>query len=276
VRCGFVFANPRPTEASLVVIYAEKEIESSIALYERIATERTLATYDERLFKIERLLGAKGRLLDFGCAAAYFTQRAQVLGWDAYGIDMGNWIEDAASRRGVRNVRSCQLADANFEKNFFDVIHVAQVFEHLINPTDLLFKLVELLKPGGLLYIDVPNYSTIPIVLGRDDFFLNMPPQHINYFSPKTLRTLLSAASLNIFEIGANDGLKLENVFGRKISSEIAAAYTTSSPSKIAVDFARTTPYRLPDKGFIKSFLSPLLYSRLRLGMNLYSYCFKR
>lgn len=275
IDCSMVYCNPGPSRDSLQFIYQEKDIEQSIALYERIATERTLASYDTRLAALERVAARKGRLLDFGCAAGYFVQRAQVLGWDAYGLDFGNWVEVAAARRHVKNVKSSTLSSANFESSSFDVIHSAQVFEHLVDPSEVLDQLVDLLKPGGIIYIDVPNYKTLPIIFDRDDFVLNSPPQHINYFTPDALSKFVRSAGLTVLNIAANDGLKWENLLGRPIDSEIAEAYDEGSVAPPKVDAGRQELFEYPPKSPIRKLLDLVFYNKLRLGMNLYCYARK-
>jgi SAM-dependent methyltransferase len=275
-RCGFVYANPRPTEASLQYIYVERDVAESIELYKRIATANTLATYDSRLLKMESMLHGKGKLLDFGCAAGYFTERAQVRGWEAYGIDLGNWVEPAAAERGLKNVRSVNLSESGFAYESFDVINVAQVFEHLLSPRDMLKELLLYLRPGGLFYIDVPNYNTLPIMLGVDDFDLNRPLQHINFFSPATLEKLLRSESLSVLEIAANSGLKWENLVGRRVISEIADAYSTDEPARLnTVDSNRSEAFVLKQSGKIRRAADFIMYDTLKLGMCLYAFCRK-
>jgi 2-polyprenyl-3-methyl-5-hydroxy-6-metoxy-1,4-benzoquinol methylase len=67
-------------------------------------TPQVLADYDEKLAKLNQLAGTRGRLLDVGCGAAYLVERAAINGWDAYGVEIGEWAREAASVRGVKNV----------------------------------------------------------------------------------------------------------------------------------------------------------------------------
>jgi SAM-dependent methyltransferase len=265
--CAMVFANPQPKPAEMDEVYRVRDEDALIDLYSRIATPTVLAGYDRRLERLRAMNGGTGRLLDFGCAAAYFTERAQAGGWDAVGLDLGNWVEEAARRRGVRNVMSCELAQAGFEPGSFDVINAAQVFEHVPRPVECLRQLVTLIRPGGLLYLDVPNYRTLSIVLGRDDFELNTPPQHLNYFAPGTLRRFLEKAGLSVMHLAANDGLKWENLLNRPISSEIALAYASHEKQR-----SQAPQAPLPGWKPVRRMLDGLLYDGLKLGMNLYSY----
>ena len=276
--CGFVYMNPRCTPQHLDQIYTVRNEEELVDLYAKIASPSVLEEYSDKLDLLEKLVPTKGRLLDFACAAGYFFEQAQKRGWDAHGCDIGKWTAKAAAVRGLQQLHVGPLDDLGFEPESFDVIYAAQVFEHLLQPHRDLSSLLRLLKPGGLLYIDVPNYNTLPIMLGKDDFMLNEPPQHINYFTPSTMRRMLTDAGMTDILISSGGGMKWENLLGRPISSDIASAYGLSDsdqPARIAesrlIDRCRSSA-----KSIVKStVIEPLFYNLLRVGMNLSAYSFK-
>ncbi len=277
--CNFVFMNPRCTVEHLEAIYTVRDEKELIDLYARIATPKVIIEYQEKLAKIEQIVPGKGRLLDFACAAGYFFEQAQQRGWDAHGCDVGLWAGRAAAVRGLKNMHVGDLGSLGFPDESFDVVYAAQVFEHLLNPLQDLTALLRVLKPGGLLYIDVPNYRTLPIMLGRDDFMLNEPPQHINYFTPPTLRKMLQDAGLQSIRIGSGGGLKWENLLGRPISSDIADAYGLTGETG-SVEEARKPSLvsRLKSTAIsvAKSVIvNPLLYGQAKVGINLTSFSLK-
>jgi len=267
--CGMVFVNPQLDSKSLTRIYEEKtDPEALVELYAKIATPKVIEGYDEKLRQLEKLLGSKGRILDFACAAAYFVERAALMGWEAHGSDIGAWVSLATERRGLRNIHIGQLHDLHFPDGYFEVVYAAQVFEHLQAPLPVLAEIKRILKPNGILYVDVPNYRTIPIVLNRDDFFLNSPPQHINFFTPKTLSRLLNEGGFQIDLLNSEGGLKWENVFGLPIRSDIADAYRTSTEH---VDDNRQHRQKLGTRlfGIVKPVFATILYDHAKVGMNL-------
>lgn len=270
--CSFVFVNPQPNNEQLAEIYTDRADEELIELYARIATPAVLAEYVSKLEWLETLVPQKGRLLDFACAAGYFFEQAQKRGWDAHGADLGTWPAKAAAARGLKNLHVGRLEDLGFAPASFDVVYAAQVFEHLPDPVQDLKELCRILKPGGLLYIDVPNYHTLPIMLGRDDFMLNTPPQHINYFTPHSLRSLLQSASLSDIRLSSAGGLKWENLFGRPISSDIAHAYGLVDSKSASAAPAESALRRLSStakQAVKRTFVQPVLYSGMKVGMNL-------
>ncbi len=273
--CGMVFMNPQYTAEQIAELYENRETESLAAVYTRIgASTSVIAQYQDRLKLFEAILPGRGRLLDFACGPGYFFELAQARGWDAHGTELGRWAADMARARGLRNLHLGRLSDLNFPDASFDVIHAAQVLEHLANPIDELLHLRRILRPGGLLYVDVPNYQTLPIMLNRDDFMLNEPPQHVNFFRPRQLSLLLRSCGFVGARVFTGGGLKWENLIGAPIRSDRAAAYGLSGRKDEAKNgdpsvVNRTGWSRSFKKLVSRSFVQPILYDRLRVGMTL-------
>lgn len=224
--CGLVYNNPRLTDDALSLVYREKDDpEMYIRLYERMHTPAVVGVYDDALDRIERIVPERGRLLDFGCGAGHFFERAQRRGWDAHGIDMGKWCGMAAERRGLSNLHVGRLEDLGFDDGSFDVVFGKGVLEHLTRPVEQVRAFRRLLRPGGVLYVIVPNYSCLSILAGRDDFVLNTPPQHVNYFTPRTMRSLLARGGFERIRTGSFGGLKWENILGRPYRGDIVESY---------------------------------------------------
>jgi SAM-dependent methyltransferase len=233
--CGFVFTNPQYTPERIVREYEEHPAaDELIGHYARVTTPEVRAAYDRILRGVEALLPGRGRLLDFGCAAGYFVERAAGRGWEAHGLDAGRWTAQAAAARAVTNIHIGLLADRIFDEGAFDAVHTSQVLEHLPSPTDDLAELRRVLRPGGVFYANVPNYRCLATVLGRDDFELNYPMAHLNYFTPGSLARMVRAAGFEVVRTSTYGGLKWENLLGRPIASDrtraLAAAAADPAP----------------------------------------------
>jgi SAM-dependent methyltransferase len=224
LACDLVFVNPQPLPADVKALYLRKTADFQADFYCRTVSPAQIFEYDRILRDLRALAPTARRLLDLGCAAGYFMQRAGAAGFEPHGVDLATWVETIAVKRGVANVRATSLQDARFPHACFDTVHSSQVFEHLPRPHDELREIKRILRPGGLLYLNVPNYRCLSILLGRDDFELNTPPEHLTYFTPRTLSRLLSRAGFEVIRTAAYGGVKWENLLGRPIRSEIAEA----------------------------------------------------
>lgn len=270
-RCGFVFTNPRSSPDTLADLYSERDAAELIPYYARVASPAVIAGYQRRLRLLTRWLPGRGRLLDFGCGAGYFVEQAACQGWESHGTDLGAWAEEAAARREVRNIRAGYLRDLNFPDCYFDVVHSSQVLEHLENPLEDLAEIRRILRPGGLLYVDVPNYRTLTILLGKDDFYQNTPPQHLNYFTPGTLARLLTAANFRCSRLSTEGGLKWENLLGRQVPRDLLPE--EGHPNSGRPCFPPISPpFRdrlaaLTKQAILASVVRPVFYNWLKVGM---------
>lgn len=270
-RCGLVFANPQTPPDELINEYEDRgSPEGVIAFYERVTTPTRLAEYDRILADITSL-GGRGRLLDFGCGPGYFVSRAEAQGWEAHGVEVGTWAEEMARRLGLKHFHRGMLADQNFPDGFFDVVCANQVLEHLPTPRNELAEIRRILRPGGLFCANVPNYHCLSILLGCDDFELNFPMAHVNYFTPTTLAKLLTKCGFEVLRTTTSGGLKWENLLGRRTISEEARAHrgepVVESGQSRPSDRATPRPPLL--KRVMMPFVKKVCYQWAKLGMTL-------
>jgi SAM-dependent methyltransferase len=268
--------NPQFSKADVDTQYVERDTAALVEVYSKISASPSVRLqWRERLDLLDRAMPTRGRLLDFGCGFGGFLEAAQRHGWDAHGVELGAWAGEAAAARGVPNLHVGYIEDMSFEPGSFDVVHSSQVFEHLPHPGNELATLGRLLRPGGILYLDVPNYRSLTIRVGKDDFMLNEPPQHLNYFSPQSMCRLLQAGGFKVVQMTSSGGLKWENLIGRSINSEIKDAYGLGQSEAPRPQVpAGPVRQRRPDLAWLKrlamaTVVRPILYRRLRLGMGL-------
>jgi SAM-dependent methyltransferase len=270
--CGMVFVNPQLPAPDLTQEYQERgDPEGLIAWYERVTTPAKLHEFDQILEGIEKVVPARGRLLDFGCGPAYFIEHAGGRGWEAHGVELGAWAEEAARRRNVSHFHRGLLARQHFPDGWFDVVCAQQVLEHLPDPARDLAEIRRVLRPGGVFYVNVPNYRCLSILLGRDDFELNWPMEHVNYFQPRTLRRLLERCGFEVCRISTFGGIKWENILGRPTQSDEARARRGEPVSPGPPTRAATS--RPPRPSLVKRLLLPVvrtcLYRWAGVGINL-------
>lgn len=153
----------------------------------------------DALARIECYQQPFGSLLDFGCGWGFFLGTAKERGWAPYGLEpLPGHAVHARSEFGATVVTDT-LRDDTFSSEFFDVITAFQVFEHLPDPAGDLARLRRMLKPGGLILIEVPNIDTWSVRLlgSRHRHFVQ---DHLNFFSSDTLRALLEKQGFEMLE----------------------------------------------------------------------------
>ena len=96
------------------------------------------------------------------------------------------------------------------EKNHSDLIICSQIFEHLLSPGRSLEILREVLRPEGMLLLEVPDASRYC------DFFYKpyhyFDAEHINHFSPESLKMLLKSCGFTPLAYGNSEDALCDNV----------------------------------------------------------------
>jgi len=154
------------------------------------------------LDRIEQLMPYKGTILNLGCFCGTFLHVAAERGWASYGIEPLVGLAIYARAKFGLNVITDTLRDDSFPPEFFDVVTAFQVFEHLPDPLGELTRIWRILKPGGLLVVEVPNIDTVWMgLLGQHH--RHFTADHLYFFSPQTLEALLGKAGFTVLKIQA-------------------------------------------------------------------------
>ncbi len=154
----------------------------------------------DALRRIEKQGGSRAperRILDFGSGWGFFLATAKKQGWSAHGLEpLPACAAYARATFGVEVVTDTLRADS-FPPASFDVVTSFQVFEHLPTPLENVCALHTMLKSGGLILIEVPNFDTWSMKLlgARHRHFVQ---DHLNFFSIATLSQLLARAGFEV------------------------------------------------------------------------------
>lgn len=111
-----------------------------------------------------------------------------------YGTEFSPAACDLARAKGIE-VRQGDLLNAAFPSESFDVVTLWHVFEHLPEPRNELAEIQRILRPGGLLVIEVPNCGSMGFRFTKEKWYHFDVPRHLQHFTPETMRKLLMAAS---------------------------------------------------------------------------------
>lgn len=197
-QCGLAYVTPRPDAASLVALYSvERYYRNDNAspfgypdyLGERGLLERAVVG---RLAGIERRTNGRGRLLDVGCATGVLLAAAKASGWDATGVDVSAFAVGECRARGL-DVLHGDLRSVELPAEHFDVVVLDDTIEHVPDPGRAFDEIRRVLRPGGVVTLNTPNFGGVLRQLMGRHWFHCKPPEHLYYFSPHTLRALLEA-----------------------------------------------------------------------------------
>jgi SAM-dependent methyltransferase len=99
---------------------------------------------------------AKGhRLLDIGAGPGFFGHHFQYLGYEITAVS-GNDLELLeCANRGMKTIR-CDMHSIPVPSHSFDAVLASHVLEHSVIPYVLLLEIRRILKPDGLLFVNLP------------------------------------------------------------------------------------------------------------------------
>jgi SAM-dependent methyltransferase len=137
-----------------------------------------------------------GALLDLGCSSGAFLKFMRSESWKLYGIEMSAEGGRTAEARSGARVFVGDILDAPYPPASFDVITCFDVLEHLSRPREVMTRVSEWLKPGGIFYVLVPNVDSAERrVFGSYWHGLELP-RHLFHYSPASLKFLAESAGL--------------------------------------------------------------------------------
>jgi len=214
--CGYWHVNPMPTNEELNLYYEKK-------YYETLGDNRSMTDklddpdgfyriqYEDRLRHITKNLcdGLPRSILDIGAGYGDFLNFMKTAGWETQGLEPSRHAYELIKERDALDVRFGtvdELTDLGF--NPVSVVTLNNVLEHLNNPQRVLEIVREyLLLPKGIVFIALPNDFNVlqdilmqTILKGNRDkqHYWVHPPEHLNYWSHKTIRGFLKRCSFEI------------------------------------------------------------------------------
>lgn len=194
--CGMMYQNPRTAETEMEDAY--RVIEG----YGRFADQDTAKRlmFRERIARLRRegKLAGDGAFLDFGASRGVMLDTVAELlpRWERRAVELSPSARARLEERGHQVARTLEDLPAI---STFDWVNIDNVLEHLPDPVGTLAGLRARLRPGGFLYVEVPNESFLAARYRVNDWvrgFRKLPTAegHINLFTPRTLRMAFQAA----------------------------------------------------------------------------------
>lgn len=198
-ECRLVFVNPQVRED--VVLSEYRTAETNDLWFDVLTSERQLALDREKFGVVLDLLepyrGA-GRLLDVGCSIGLFLDLARERRWDGVGIEFAPRALAYAREEYGLEVLDVPLDEAAFEPESFDAVGLLSVLEHTNEPRRMLADVARVLRPGGAVYIVVPNVESLACRVLHERARTFDGRNHLVYFSPSTLRDCLDRCGFDL------------------------------------------------------------------------------
>lgn len=195
--CNLVFLSPMPTRDELPGLYPPD--------YQNFDSRRSAITgfLQERYYRHHcgiamRHLGGGGSFLEVGSAGGDLLERMRERGVRAVGVEIS---EDACAVARAKGLDVfCGTIEEYRTDQPFDVVFMSHVLEHVVDPVDTLERVKELLRPGGVVYVETPNVGALDARVFGSNWGLIHFPRHTYLFDRHTLAEVVRRAGLAVVE----------------------------------------------------------------------------
>ena len=198
LRCRAYDLSPRLIEPDIRHFYEDDQyFEAGDTGYKSYAQQELSLRYSFRhlLRQLHRRRLTGGSLLEVGCGYGFLLDEAAGYFASRTGVDLSPAAVVAAGRRATRvyqgDVGSIPVSHT------FDCIVLVSVIEHVYRPADFLRQLAARLRPGGKVVIATPDVNSVyRRLLGRRWPAFQVIPEHVAFYSAKTLSSVMQRAGL--------------------------------------------------------------------------------
>ncbi|MGA2916335.1 MAG: class I SAM-dependent methyltransferase [Sedimentisphaerales bacterium] len=220
-KCGLIYADPILNDDYILQLYRDS------TFINEIQVELMAEDYLDQLKRAGSLMDNKDNLLEIGCGNGCFLKKAKEFGFkNVYGVEPCKNSVEQADQEVKRNIVNDVFYEGLYKDNFFDLVCVIQVFDHLIDPNDVLRNIYRVTKEDGYILVISHNVKFILTkILGEKSPMYDI--EHIYLFDKITIRKLLEKHGFQVIYV-----------------EDIMSRYTISHVLKM-----------FPLPGFIKNFL---------------------
>lgn len=204
--CGLLSTSPFPSPEALRGLYDTGYYTGPAAARFRLGAAEQVVRFfrRRRAAMLRRRMGGDvhgRRVLDIGCGRGDTLAWLQRWGADVHGTQVSATAAQVARQLvGDDRIFAGDLADAAYPDASFDCVTLWHVLEHVPAPLSLLKEIRRILKPGGFVYIEVPNAGGWAARRFGHHWLAYDVPKHLLHFTPRSLRTIAAQAGLASFD----------------------------------------------------------------------------
>lgn len=180
-RCGFIFNDEKLSQEDFTRYYTSNDM----YFYKR---DKVSDIVSQTFQVLENFVHTSSSILDIGCGSGELLLHLKNQGFtDVHGLDTSRACIKGLTDNGV-HMYSGEIFNNTIDRQF-DMIILSHVVEHVYDLVELARILQTYMKPGGFMYVEVPDADMYHV----DEYY---PPfqeynsEHINHFDEKSLNQL--------------------------------------------------------------------------------------
>lgn len=253
-------------------IHVEIKFDLSGDFYDNYSDQNGAAQYsgaldltEKKLKKLQKYAGSTAKFLDIGCGIGYALGLAEQLFSHCVGVEPAHNTYSIAKGKGLNVINGYFSRNLVLERPI-SAFTAFQVFEHLEDPYQVLDYAFEILEPGGVGLLNIPNGQRIL----NEGLYHQLTFEHINYFTAYSVCTMARRAGFEIIELeNVPETIEFDlyirrpkehiSFYERKTAQKVRLASLLAPYQSITVwgAGAKSTQYAeiLPDRNLVKHLL---------------------
>jgi SAM-dependent methyltransferase len=259
-KCSFVWLDNMPAPEEMAYHYGEDyhravTVSGEVKLLKRWGPTR----------KTVMDLGRPGALLDVGCSSGPFLRTLRDGPWKLYGLEISPDEAKRAEASSGAKVFVGTVLDAPFPDESFEVVTACHFLEHAHKLKEVVETMRRWLKPGGILYIQVPNIESFESHIFKSYWYGLELPRHLWHFSPASLRELLLSAGFEEVFVRTTPDCYVQKSVRYLLDNAFTKAGISRTPLA-EMNGSASIPRRLVRKAAKVGFLTPFSQASAALG----------
>ena len=204
VSCGHTWVYPIPSAEVLADFYSKGYFHGEVEKrgYQDYEADKksVLPEFTYFLEQLENATTARD-LLDIGAATGVFMECAIARGWKARGLELSAYAAEAGRAKGL-DIACTALEDVQEDVyRGVSVVTMWDVVEHFRDPVQAFGVLSRIIPQNGLIMFATPQSDSFFARMMGKMWTLLAPPQHLHYFSRKSMQDLLERYGFEIVSI---------------------------------------------------------------------------
>jgi SAM-dependent methyltransferase len=135
--------------------------------------------------------------LEVGCADGTFLAQLSKHGWNVRGLEYNDYMIARAKHRHGLILEQSDIMSLVPGKDAFDYIVLLHVLEHMPDPHTVLVHCIQLLKPGGLLFLELPH-SPEPEEVDQKTLDFYLTTTHLYNYRPRSFAQRIEQAGFTV------------------------------------------------------------------------------